>query len=123
MKIKKNKWKIFFRKIRFQYRVSVLNENTLEESWHIRLSRFKVFLYLTFFIGVTFFLLASLIIYTPLRYYLPGYGSPNDRMEIIGKSIQVDSLLQQMELQSTYLGVLKDIITGKIGRASCRERM
>ena len=33
MKIKKNKWKIFFRKIRFQYRVSVLNENTLEESW------------------------------------------------------------------------------------------
>jgi len=114
VKIKKNKWKNFFRKIRFQYRVSVLNENTLEESWHIRLSRFKVFLYLTFFIGVTFFLLASLIIYTPLKYYLPGYGSPNDRMEIIGKSIQIDSLLQQMELQSTYLDVLKGIITGDI---------
>jgi murein DD-endopeptidase MepM/ murein hydrolase activator NlpD len=114
VKIKKNKWKNFFRKIRFQYRVSVLNENTLEESWHIRLSRFKVFLYLTFFIGVTFFLLASLIIYTPLKYYLPGYGSPNDRMEIIGKSIQIDSLLQQMQLQSTYLDVLKGIITGDI---------
>ena len=114
MKIKKNKWKNFLRKIRFQYRVSVLNENTLEESWHIRLSRFKVFLYLSFFILLTFFVLASLIIYTPLRYYLPGYGSPNDRLEIIGKSIQIDSLLQQMELQSTYLDVLKGIITGEI---------
>ena len=114
MKVKKNKWKNFLRKIRFQYRVSVLNENTLEESWHVRLSRFSVFLYASFFILITFFILASIIIYTPLKYYLPGYGSSDDRLEIIGKSMQVDSLLSQMEMQSIYLEVLKGIITGDI---------
>lgn len=114
MKIKKNKWKNFFRKIRFQYRISILNENTLEESWHVRLSRFSVFLYFSFFILLTFIILAAIIIFTPLKYYLPGYGSPDDRMEIINKSIQVDSLLNEMQMQATYLELVKGIISGDI---------
>jgi len=120
VKIRKNKWKNFLRKMRFQYRISVLNENTLEESWHVRLSRFSVFLYASFFILLTFFILASIIIFTPLKYYLPGYGSPDDRMDIISKSIQVDSLLNQMEMQSAYLDVLKGIISGDIEHDSAQ---
>jgi len=111
---KKGKWKKFMQKIRFQYRVSILNENTLEESWFVRLSRFTVFIYLSFFILLTFLILASIIIFTPLRYYLPGYGSPDDRIQIINKSIQVDSLLNQMELQAKYLEVVKGIISGDV---------
>jgi murein DD-endopeptidase MepM/ murein hydrolase activator NlpD len=114
MKKNKNKWKQFLQKVRFKYRVTVLNENTLEESWHIRLSRFRVFLYASLFVIITFLILASLIIYTPFRYYLPEYGSSGGRAVVINNSMQVDSLLQQMNLQATYLEVLKKIITGNI---------
>jgi hypothetical protein len=114
MKKNKNKWKQFLQKVRFKYRVSVLNENTLEESWHVRLSRFRVFLYGSLFVIITFFILASLIIYTPFRYYLPDYGGSGDRAGVINNSMQVDSLLQQMHLQATYLEVLKEIISGDI---------
>ena len=114
MKKNKNKWKQFLQKVRFKYRITVLNENTLEESWHIRLSRFRVFLYASLFVIITFLILASLIIYTPFRYYLPEYGSSGDRAVVINNSMQVDSLLQQMNLQATYLEVLKKIITGNI---------
>ncbi len=58
--------------------------------------------------------LASIIIFTPLRYYLPGYGGIGERMEIIQKSIQVDSLLHQMELQGKYLEVVKSIVSGEL---------
>lgn len=101
-------------KMRFQYRVSIMNENTLEEAWYIRLSRFSVFLYSSFLIILTFFILTSLIIFTPLKYYLPGYGGDIERLDAINKSIQIDSLLNHMELQAAYLDVIKGIVSGDI---------
>jgi murein DD-endopeptidase MepM/ murein hydrolase activator NlpD len=92
----------------------VLNENTLEESWHVRLSRLSVILYSSILILTTFLLLALLIIATPLRYYLPGYGDTGSRSKIISESMQVDSIARQMELQQVYLDILKDVISGSI---------
>ena len=51
--------------MRFKYRISVLDENTLEEAWHVRLSRLSIFLYVCVFIIVTFLILAVLIYITP----------------------------------------------------------
>lgn len=118
MKKKLSNWTQFLHNLRFKYRVTVLNENTLEESWHIRLSRMSVFLLSSLFVVITFTLLTLLIVYTPIRYYLPGYNSGPDRSGIIGESMKVDSLLSQVELQATYLEVLKGIITGDIERES-----
>lgn len=107
----KTKWKRFIQKFRYKYRVSVLNENTLEETWFIRLNRFKLFLYVSFFVMITFILLAFLIIFTPLRVYLP---ASSERLTVISNSMRVDSISQEMNIQSTYLDVLKDIISGNI---------
>jgi hypothetical protein len=71
MKKKGNSFKSFLHKLRFQYRVSVLNENTLEESWHIRLSRLSVLIYGSSLVLGTFILLTILIFTTPIKYYLP----------------------------------------------------
>lgn len=104
--------------MRFRYRVSIMNENTLEEAWYLRLSRFTVFLYVSFLIFLTFAILALVIIYTPLKYYLPGYGNPDERLDIINKTLQIDSLLHQMEIQSTYLDMVKGIVTGNLNKDS-----
>lgn len=114
MKKKKVSVKLLFQKLRFQYRVSVLNENTLEESWHIRLSRLSVLIYGSFMVLITFILLTVLIFTTPIRFYLPGYGDSGNRGRIISQSMFTDSLLNKIELQSGYLAVLKDIISGEI---------
>ncbi|OJX90707.1 MAG: hypothetical protein BGP01_04845 [Paludibacter sp. 47-17] len=113
MSVKSDKWKQFLQKMRFKYRLSILNENTLEETWHVKLSRIKVYMYGSLFLIVTFLTLAVLIIYTPIKYYLPGYNGADNRVEIIGQSMQIDSLLTQMNYQSTYLEVLKTIISGE----------
>ncbi len=104
--------------MRFRYRVSIMNENTLEETWYLRLSRFSVFLYSSFLIFLTFLILTLVIIYTPIKYYLPGYGGPDERLDIISKTLQIDSLLYQMEIQSTYLDMVKGIVTGDLSQDS-----
>jgi len=114
MKKKRVNLRSFFQKLRFQYRVSVLNENTLEESWHIRLSRLSVLIYASSLIIMTFILITILIFTTPIRFYLPGYGESGNRGKIISESMYVDSLLQEIELQSGYLTVLKKVIEGEI---------
>jgi murein DD-endopeptidase MepM/ murein hydrolase activator NlpD len=112
--MKRNKFSSFLQKIRFKYRVSILNENTLEESWHVRLSRLSVFIYLFIFTLLTFVLLSFLIYVTPLRHYLPGYGDTGDRAKIIQESMRADSLTRAMELQAGYLEMIKEIVKGEI---------
>lgn len=104
----------FIQKMRFKYRISILNENTLEESWHVRLSRFSVFMLGSSFIVVTFILLTILIFTTPIRHYLPGYGETGNRSSIIKESMQTDSLIKQVDLQEGYVDIIKGIITGKM---------
>lgn len=114
MSKKTGKWVQFLHKMRFVYRVTVVNENTLEETWHVRLSRFSIFLYSSGLILITFLILATLIFFTPLRYYLPGYNESGNRSAIIQESMLTDSLLRQMKLQESYIDVVKSIIAGEI---------
>jgi murein DD-endopeptidase MepM/ murein hydrolase activator NlpD len=114
MKKKTNKLAPFIQKMRFKYRVSILNENTLEESWHVRLSRFSVFMMGSTLVLVTFIVLTILIFTTPISRYLPGYGDAGNRSEIIQESMRADSMVQQINLQAGYLGIVKEIINGSI---------
>ena len=102
----------FIEKMRFRYRVSIMNENTLEESWHTRLSRFSVLLYAVSLFLTTFILLTILIFVTPLKHYLPGYGDSGNRSVIVQNSLKTDSIARELEHHRSYLSVLKDIIAG-----------
>ena len=113
--------KNFFHKLKFQYRVSVLNENTLEESWHVRLSRLSVLIYASTLVIFTFTLLTILIFSTPVRYYLPGYGIDGNRNTIITESMVADSLLNESKLQNGYMLLIKSIIAGTIKPDSIQE--
>lgn len=102
----------FIDKMRFRYRVSIMNENTLEESWHTRLSRFSVLIYAVSLFLATFILLTILIYITPLKHYLPGYGDTGNRSTIMQNSLRTDSIVRELQHQQAYLSVLKDIIAG-----------
>jgi len=121
MKSKSVRFSSFLQKLRFQYRVSVLNENTLEESWHVRLSRLSVLVYASSLVLATFILLTLLIFATPIRYYLPGYGESGDRSNIINESMLADSLLHDAKLQTGYLNVIRSIFEGRIKPDSIAE--
>ncbi len=109
----KNKHK-FWEKLRFKYRVSILNENTLSEAFHMQLSRLSVFLIVSVFAILSFLLLSLIIFLTPIKHYLPGYSDASIRTDLVEQVLYVDSLQSQLDLQAMQLAVIKDIVAGNI---------
>jgi murein DD-endopeptidase MepM/ murein hydrolase activator NlpD len=104
----------FWEKMRFEYRLSFLNENTLEEVFSFRLSRLTGFI--TIFILVVFLitLTAVVIIRTPIRNYLPGYLPTEVRQEVIDNALKVDSMENALQIQAKYLNNIRAILNGTI---------
>lgn len=104
----------FLERIRFKYRVSILNENTLEEAWYTRLSRVSVFLWVCTLIVLTFSLLALFILFTPIKHYLPGYGDTSMRGLLLNEALRIDSVQHELKLQEEYLSILRNILSGEV---------
>lgn len=97
----------------YKYRLSIMNEDTFTETWHTRLSRMSVFVvFVVLFLG-TLAVYSALIFYTPIRNILPGY-SESIRQRLISESARVDSLGTELELQTQYLSVVRDIMAGEV---------
>lgn len=103
----------FWDRLRFKYRVSVVNENTLGEVWHFRLSRMGMFLWLFFLSILSFFIFAALIWFTPLKNYLPGYNE-NIRQQLVSETMRMDSIENVIALQNDYLDIIRDVVAGEV---------
>ncbi len=111
----KGKIKNFVHEIKFKFKLSILNENTLEEVWHIRLSRLNVLLFCFGVAVVYFFIVAVLLVKTPLNGFLPGYASQVGlRKEIVHDALTIDSMEAVLSKQEQYDKIVKGIISGDI---------
>jgi murein DD-endopeptidase MepM/ murein hydrolase activator NlpD len=106
--------KTFFQKLRFKYKLSLLNESTLAEVWHIRLNRIGVILIVIFVLIVLFFLNTFLLLKTPLKKFTPGYLDSEIRTELIQETIKMDSLLSEIRKNEDYLNAVRNVIAGDI---------
>lgn len=113
---KKNKprRKHWWHNIRFKYRLTLTNENTLEDIVTLHVSKLNGLSWLLFVL-VTLFVIASLIvIYTPLRNYLPGYMNSEIRSQVVNNALRADSLQQALVRQNLYIMNIQDIFRGDI---------
>lgn len=111
----------FWKRIRFKYKLSFINENTLEEVWSFRLSQLSVFISLGVFAFSLVAFTALIIIMTPIRNYLPGYLDVEVRKEIVQNALRADSLERMIEIQNLYLKNVTGIISGTTELDSIRE--
>ena len=63
-----------FQRLRNRYRLVVMNDDTYEEVVTFRLSRMSVYIMLSTIFVLLVGLTVALIVFTPLKYYIPGYG-------------------------------------------------
>jgi len=99
-------------RLRNRYRLVVMNDDTYEEVVTVRLSRLSVYITLCTVFVVLVGLTVALLVFTPLRYYVPGYGNGSDRREMITLKMQVDSLQQQMIYRDKYLENIQNVLRG-----------
>ena len=109
----KKKKNSLWRKLRKQYRISVLDNNTLAEHMHIHLNGWGAIVVAAVLFLLTMGLFSLMILYTPIKNYLPGY-SEDIRHQLIEESTRLDSLGTSLELHRQYLDVIKQIMVGEV---------
>ena len=119
--MKKKNTKSFWHRIRFKYKLSFINEGTLEEVWSFRLSQLSAFVTLAVFAFFLIAVTAFIIIKTPIRNYLPGYLDVEVRKEIMQNALRADSLERMIEIQSLYLDNVAGILSGTMPLDSIRQ--
>ena len=102
------------KRLRNNYRLVVMNEDTYEEVVKFKLTRLSVYIAMSTLFILLVALTASLIIFTPLKYYLPGvgYGNVKQIKEYRNLKIRTDSMEQALQQQHRYFNDLKKVLTG-----------
>jgi hypothetical protein len=100
-----------FKRTSNTYRLVIMNDDTYDEVVAFRLSRTSV--YIGF--SVSFILLVgltiALIAFTPLKYYIPGYGTKESQTALQLLKIRTDSLEQTLHYKEQYLEGIKKVLS------------
>lgn len=110
---KKKKGKLK-RKLTDKYRLVMLNEDTFEERFSLRLSRLNVFVFGGIFSVLLIGLTAVLIAFTPLKEYIPGYSSTKLKRDATRLAIESDSLKIQLAMLENFTKAIRPVLTGEI---------
>ena len=105
-----------FKRLRSHYRLVIMNEDTFEEVVKFKLTRMGVYIVLSTVFILMVGLTASLIIFTPLKYYLPGTGMGNATQikEYRQLKIRTDSMEQALRYQDNYLKNIERVLKGNV---------
>ena len=111
---KKQKEKRIARKLLHKYRLVVLNEDTFEERFAIKLTRLNVFV----IVSISTILLVAgtifLIAFTSLKEYIPGYSSTALKKQATELNYKTDSLQHIINLNEQYYASIKRVLTGDV---------
>jgi hypothetical protein len=100
------------KRLRNRYRLVIMNDDTYEEVVTFKLSRLSVYIGLSTIFVVLIGLTVALIIFTPLKYYIPGYDDPKMGREYRQMKYTVDSLNRQIDHHSQYIDNIKKVLNG-----------
>ncbi|MBO7494979.1 MAG: M23 family metallopeptidase [Salinivirgaceae bacterium] len=96
-----------------RYRITILNNRTLKEVWNTVLSLRGMIVVALLAVVLLVGIGVSLISFTPLRKYVPGYPSDNERFLLIDNYMKVDSLEKVLSQSDLYFDNLQSILVGK----------
>ncbi len=110
---KKEKKIRIFHKLKYKYRLAIMNDETLEEKFSFLLSPLNVFTWGGAIIILFFFLGIVIIAFTPLREYIPGYADFETKKRALYAALKADSLEKEIAVKDTYLQNIKQIMEGQ----------
>lgn len=110
----KKKKKSFWRNIKFKYKLTILNENTLEDIFTLRVSKLNIISVLIVVILLSILISSAVLIFTPLKNYLPGYVTNQLRNQMVDNALLTDSLVSVIDKQNVYINNIQTILRGEV---------
>lgn len=99
-------------KMRDQYRLVIMNDETFEEVSSLKLTPLRVYVFLSSLVVGTAILITVLIVYTPLKRYIPGYGDLQRDSEIAELTSKVAGLEEEIKAHRAYNENFRKILVG-----------
>jgi murein DD-endopeptidase MepM/ murein hydrolase activator NlpD len=113
MESKEKKRRPLSEKLKHHYRLVVLNDDTFEEKFSLRLTPLGLLILIGSITIVMTFLVISLVAFTPLREYIPGYGNVAQKRELIALTARTDSLEKSMAAKDWYIRNIANVLSGQ----------
>jgi hypothetical protein len=104
------------KRLQNRYRLVVMNEDTYEEVVKFKLSRLSVYIFLSTVFVVLVGLIIALLVFTPLKYYLPGtgYGNAKQMREYKMLTMRADSIEKDLQFKQKYYDDLHKVLKGNL---------
>ncbi len=112
MSAEKEKPKLIAR-LRNKYRLVVMNDDTFEERFSLRLTPGGFLILITVITFIMITLVVSLVAFTPLREYIPGYADVDMQTKLVKLNWQADSIEKTLETRQKYVDNMMLVISGK----------
>lgn len=108
-KRKKIKEKLFNKR-----RLIILNEDTFEETFSLKLTLMNVFVVASLGAIIITFVTTFIIAFTPLREFIPGYSSSKLKKEAMELALKSDSLSKALKRNEAYIKSIQKVLTGEL---------
>ncbi len=104
------------KRLRNRYRLVVMNEDTYEEVVKFKLNRLSVYVALSSLFVLLVGLTVALIVFTELKYYLPGagYGDAAQKKEYRQLKYRVDSIETVLKNKEQQFDNIKKVLQGNV---------
>lgn len=91
----------------------IRNEETFEETASYRLTLKNIYILLSTLVFIIGLFLWVLIIFTPIKKYIPGYGDVRSQREFLELDRQIQNLEKTITARDTYIESIQRILEGK----------
>ena len=121
MSQKRLKYQALKQKLVSKRRLIIYNEDTLEESFSLKLTLMNVFIVSSLSAVLIVFVTTFIIAFTPLREYIPGYASTQLKKQAAALTIKSDSLLKVTKANNAYIQSVKSVLNGDLEYAKLNK--
>ena len=111
----------FLKNLLNDYKVVVSNDHTFEEKLSFKASKIGVFVLTLVYSSILILFTISVIFFTQLREFVPGYSSSDLLARTVYLTQKVDSLEQQITLNNAFYKSIKDVLSGNTEELISRE--
>jgi hypothetical protein len=99
---KRQIFRSFFKRINDPYDLRIRNAIDGEEIMHLALTKKSVYLLISTFLVFSFLAVSLLFLFTPIKYYIPGFETHDSRKKIVSLQSKLDSM-QNFQQQSQLM--------------------
>lgn len=122
MTAQKDKKGKLLQRLHNRYRLVVMNDDTFEEKFSLQLTPLGLFILIGSVTIVMIMFVTSIIAFTPLREYIPGYADTGVRRNLVRLTLKSDSLEKSLIEQNAFMANISNVLRGDIKSDSIQNQ-